>query len=371
MLAWAGGNDREAASACDAATAVRDEANYTGRMLLAVQRLRTDLGSNAPAGTDAKLLAGRQAYARLLDSPVTSLDAFTSEAQSVRYQLGKSYTRLNQAADAVKQQRILIAGAIVTLALLFALAWGMRNTVALGAGPLRLVRFGWRGALFLLLVLVLFSLPLLRSGPDVVESGTDESMAREAALDQADRAADAGERALARAAMMARAGAAWAVVDRGAGERALDAALAASRDARMNAEAQWGEAQAAQERTVSLKADAERALLVAKSLDGARGRVWADRQAAAEWMMIDPQRAGQMLAQARSQALRNDVTRYRDLDLRAIAAVWAGLDRPQALETLAAIGDPEIRSWGYRTLAQQLGGQEPVHSRRRVRPRNR
>ena len=67
---------------------------------------------------DTKIAAAEQRYARLLDTPVTSLDAFVSEAQGQRYTLGKLYTQINTAHAARQARNVLLIAAAVTLLVL-------------------------------------------------------------------------------------------------------------------------------------------------------------------------------------------------------------------------------------------------------------
>ena len=82
-----------------------------------------------PAWTDTP-----RRYSRMLDTPVTSLDAFVSEAQTARYQMNKSYTALNDMAEAAKLRMVLIYASVITLIVLGSLAWGLYNTRAIKAG---------------------------------------------------------------------------------------------------------------------------------------------------------------------------------------------------------------------------------------------
>ncbi len=129
-LDYAGGIEREAISPCPAAVQARQEVYYTGRLLLAIDRARAGLPRSAARDRlETQLIASRQTYSRLLDTPLTSLDAFTVEAQSLRYRLGKLYAGLNQLDAAAKRDRVLLVAGLLTLALLISLAWGWRNTL--------------------------------------------------------------------------------------------------------------------------------------------------------------------------------------------------------------------------------------------------
>ena len=123
--AWIGDIDRELISPCPAATRIHEELYYTERMMLAIDRTRAGLSDSEDlAKVDARVSAAQQTYSRLLDTPVTSVDAFTSEALMLRYRLGKSQTQINQIIDSIKRQRVLLFSFLATLVVLISLVWG-------------------------------------------------------------------------------------------------------------------------------------------------------------------------------------------------------------------------------------------------------
>lgn len=106
--AWSGGIERSQINPCPSAAQISEEIYYTERLMLAIQRA----SEQVPASTDlskneARFAGASQRYSRLLDAPVTSLEAFTSEAKMVRYQMGKSYSATNQAVETAKRARVL------------------------------------------------------------------------------------------------------------------------------------------------------------------------------------------------------------------------------------------------------------------------
>lgn len=369
VMAWTGGIDRDTRriSPCSAASRVREEVYYTERMLLAIDRARSDLPKRVDAGkNDALVAAARQTYSRLLDTPVTSLDAVSSEAQVLRYRLGKSYTWLNQVREALKSQLVLITAVLVTLVLLISLGWGWRNVAQFvatrgsktGGG----FRLGLRAVLFSVFVFVLFALPIFRVPAQEVESASQEEQARQTALDTAGRAEDAADRALARAWMLARVGAARADLNPQSAENALVDALGAAEEAHKSAAALWGEAQAVQEGTVGSQADQEKAWLASERLEAVNSRAWALRLMAAEWAAVDPAVAEEILASALDVATGQAAGLaptgiYRELDMRAIAVAWATLAKRADKGTAVAerINDPAIRAWALREIAEVAG----------------
>ncbi len=338
---------------CPAVKAYREELLYTEQLLTATERAGTFAGSGAVAAQEKRLAAFRQGYDALRQAPVTSLDAFTSQAQTLRFQGNKVLTAFNQAIDAGKRNRVLLFAVLVTLVVLGSLAWGLRNTLKFRPAARawwREGRPGWGTVAVAGLVFVLFALPLFRTPAAVVAIPTAEEQAVQTTLDTSGRVADTADRALARAWMLARVGAAWSQLDPAQGEVALNAALEAAAEAEEYADALWGQAWAAWEAGIGSPATQEKAALLAAQLEAVRSRAWGLRLIAAEWAAVDPARAAEIMAQAQALAEKNR-TVYGQVDLAAIAAEWPRVDPGQAASTLAKVTDPALRPWAEAAVA--------------------
>lgn len=355
VTAWRGGIEREESSPCPAAKSIHEELYFTERLLLMIDRTYLQAGSQA-SSIDARLAAYTQTYSRMLDAPVVSLDAFTSEAQGARFRLGKLHNTLNQMSEVQKARRVLIAAGLVTLALLVSLAWGMRNAQKyLGERRFRIKRLLSIPVVILLAAIFgFFTLPLFRDTAAEVASATVAELARQTVLDTAQRAASTADQAQARAWMLARVGAAWQERDSVQAQVALDEALLASAEAQSNEYALWGRAQAVQESSVGDMVALGQAALIANELDASRARFWAVPLIASEWALKDAQRAAEILTQEEGRAKAASGI-YRDLQLRAIALAWLNLDPARAAQSTSLIADSALRAWTWREIAQKTG----------------
>jgi hypothetical protein len=350
---WQGSIAREVDSPCPAAIKIHEELYYTERLLLMIDRAQAEVGV-LPEKTQSRLDGYTQRYSRMLDAPVSSLDAFVSEAQSTRYQMNKAYVTLNQMAEAAKLRTVLIYSTVITLLVLGSLAWGLYNTRAIKAGIVS-KSWGtfWRVA-FVLAVLIFFALPIFRVPAVEVEMTTEEQQAAQTTLDTAQRAADAADRAQARAWMLARVGTAWNEMEAEQAKNVLDESLLAIETARKNEEALWGQSLAVQEVTVGIEVEMESAGLIAADLNAARARAWATPLIAVELNTVDPDKAVALL-QAEQENVLGQSGLYRDLQLRALSLAWAKMDPAQAAPTAAQIHDPALRAWTFRELAVLTG----------------
>jgi hypothetical protein len=352
---WKGGIGREVNSPCPASTAIHEELYYTERLLLMIDRTQGSVGP-LPEKTQARLDKYTQRYSRMLDIPITSLDAFISEAQTARYQMNKAYTTLNQMAQAEKQRTVLLYAAVTTLILLGSLAWGLYNTRAIKAGTVSKSWATFWRVVFVLAVFVFFALPIFRVPPVEMMETTEEQQEAQTTLDTAQRAADAADRAQARAWMLARVGVAWNETDATQAQNLLEESLTSLEAALENETALWGQSLAVQEVTVGHEAEMEAADLIAADLNAARGRAWALPLIALEWNKIDPVRAATLL-EAEQESLEGQTDLYRDLQLRGLALAWAKVEAIKATPTAAQIKDPSLRAWTYRELAILIGDQ--------------
>jgi hypothetical protein len=355
--AWRGGIQREALSPCPDATRLHEELYYTERLLLALDRGKTGLGNGTDlTSVNARISAASEGYARLLDTPIASLDAYVSEAQTLRFQMGKVFTQINQITDAQKKQRSLVFAGLVTLVLLVSLAWGIYNTRHAGKHSStkggRFSTYALRG-FFLLLVFGLFALPLFRPTAQEVVSASLEEQAVTTALDTAQRAADAAERADGRAWMFSKIGAASQTFNPDLSQQSFGSALGAADQSAINSYSLWGEAALAREVSVGDPAMLEKAGLIANQLDSASSRGWALALIGSEWAQVDPAQAEEILEQAYNVASQGQGI-YRDLDLRRIAIAWSPLNAERAVQVAEQVKNPGLRAWGLRELGSRL-----------------
>jgi hypothetical protein len=382
--AWSGGINRAASSPCPAVKTIGEELYYTERMLLTLDRGLSQLPASADTTSlDAKLSSATQTYSRLLDSPVTSLDAFVSEAQVLRFRLGKIYAQLNQMLDQQKQTRVVLFAGVVTLILLISLAWGWRNAQKMSAvAGITGTRFSTRPTtwIFVLLVFVLFSLPIFRGATQEITETSVEQQEQQTVLDNALRSSDTADRELARSWMLARVAAAQYSLDPERAVEDFNQALSTAADAQQNSFVIWGKAKSAQEAAAGEWAAEGKAVYITSQLDAIRSRAWGLQQIAETWISVDPQKSAEILEQALEVA-QESVGLYYDLDARNIAVTYAQLDVERSLEIIQTVTSLSIKAWGLREIAAttrdaailELAGKtarqipEPVESARALR----
>lgn len=347
--AWKGSIARDIDSPCPAVTKIHEELYYTERLLLMIDRAQVEVGP-LPEKTQARLEGYTQRYSRILDAPVTSLDAFVSEAQTTRYQMNKAYAILNQMAETAKRSTVLTYAALITLIVLGSLAWGLYNTRAIKAGIISKSWATFWRVTFVVAVLVFFALPIFRVPAVEVEMATEEQQVAQTTLDTAQRAANADDRAQARAWMLARIGTAWNELDADQAQSLLNESILALATARDNENALWGQSLAVQEVTVGTRVEMEAASLIAADLNAARARAWVLPLMAIETNEIDPARAN-LLLQNEQDSIVSQAGLYRDLQLRGLALAWAKVSATRAIPTAEIIDDPALRAWTLRELA--------------------
>jgi tetratricopeptide (TPR) repeat protein len=318
-------------------------------MLMMIDRAKAQVGP-LPEKTQTRLDSYTQQYSRLLDKPFTSLDAFIAESQTTRFRLNKIYTSINQIAEAKKQQTVLIYAGVITLIVLGSLAWGLYNTRSIQSGGLKKSRSLFKWAVFVLLVLAFFALPIFRVPAAEVETVTIEAQEAQSILDTADRAATAADRAQARTWMLARLGAAWNEIDPIQAQTVLEEALTSVQQARENKEALWGQSLSVQETTIGVSIGMEKASLIATDLNAARARAWSVPLIAVELNKVDPVRAAELL-QVEQASLESRTGIYCDLQLRGLALAWAEIEQSKEVTTAGVIHDASIRAWTLREAA--------------------
>jgi hypothetical protein len=345
---WKGGIAAEMNTPCPAAKRVHEELYYTERLLLMIDRAQGSVGT-LPEKTRLRLEGYTQQYSRMLDIPISSLDAFVSEAQSTRYQLSKIYSGLNDGAEDAKKRTVLAYAAFATLVVLGSLIWGLYNTGRFKTSTGKQKAFFRRGV-FVLCVLAFFALPLFRVPAAEVVTATQQQQDEQGVLDSADRAAAAHDRAMARAWMLARLGASWNDINPALAASMLDDAISGVRQAEANNNGMWGQSLAVQEAMIGVPIDMEKAGLIAVDLNAARARLWSVPLIAAEWNKVDPLQAAGPL-QAEQEKLASQAGVYRDLQMRGIALAWTEIEPSQSMPTAQEIADPSVRAWTLREIA--------------------
>lgn len=353
--AWVGGIAHNQISPCPAASQIQEEIYYTERLMLAIDRAREDVPANANMSkSDARLAAAEQHYSRLLDAPVTSLEAFSAEAAMVRFRLGKVYTAINQAIEVAKRARVTWVAAGVTVILVASLVWGWINARkainSTSTDSSQGFRISANRVIFLVIVFIIFALPIFRIPSQAVTTTSAEEQERLATIDEAGRAALTADRELSRAWMLAQIGASLEASDPELAEAILEEALVAAEEAQNNATAIWGLSQSAWEAGRAETEMNAQAALVSSNLDAMRGRAWGLRLIAESWIEIDAEQAETILGMAKEQS-ENAVYPYDELDQRAIAVTWARIDKTQGIITALGISDPALRSWALREIA--------------------
>lgn len=365
---WRGPVEAASSNPCPAMKTISEELYYTERLLLMANEAENDVpGYLRSDAVETRLTTASENYSRLLDMPVTSLDAFVAEAQGMRYRLGKTYAQINSLIETGKRQRVFFFAALASLVMLVSLLWGWRNTrKALaaaaanrneGALPQSDSRktawfFYAPRAAPVLVIFILFALPIFRVPAAETAAASDEELAFQARLDEASRAAGSADKAQARVWMLGQA--ALLKNDDAEGQAALTVAKQSALEAVLNQEALLGQAYTAQEAAFGQEISLEKAYLTSGDILASLSRAWGLRRLAESWTSVDQPVAAELLASALDQA-RDGAEIYRDLDLRSIAAAWARLDPFEGWKVTEEITDPAIRSWGQREIAALTG----------------
>ena len=354
---WMGPIDAQINSPCPGSSLIQEEIYYTDRLLLAIERLKGSLPTWIDTSRiDRQVQNYSQNYARLLETPVTSGGALSAEAQLLRYKLGKLYYQLSAMNDQARQTRILFFAGLITLILILSLVWGLYNTRRLSGGAAISLKLpGW-SIIGVLLIFIIFALPIFRSPTVPAAAATEIQLERLAAVDEAQRAADASERAESRVWALGKVGALLSEIEPGLSQQAIEAAALGAEENRLNSLGLWGEAHAARELAAGNVYALDQASVAVSALDASRSRAWGLSQAASDWISLDPALAISFLEQA-LLATQDSLSPYRDLDLRSIAVAYAQLDPGKSILILRQMSDPALRSWGYRELAQKTGDQ--------------
>ncbi len=176
-----------------------------------------------------------------------------------------------------------------------------------------------------------------------------------AVADKASKLADNLDNMNTRAYGLAELGGAMAASDPSGARPVIDEALSLAREVHSPANkyaleglkaetADWG------------ASDAETVAPFLKRIEEAISRVWAIRAAAGSLARLDRPGAEAALDEAAAEAAAIPDARYRDLDLRGVAAQMAGMDAQKATAAAGKIADPRIKAWALTSIGSEISG---------------
>jgi uncharacterized membrane protein (DUF485 family) len=347
-LAWNGDPACDALSPCPTVRELRDELAYTDAAFDAIANGMRDLASHGISTTtlDARLLAREESFPRVVETSYRTVDAGVGAARSFRYQLNKTYTRVQSDRSAWTMNVMLIVGVIVTLFLLASLAWGWWNTRHLKVSIFRGFRLSVGAFLFVLVVFVIFALPIFNP-PTQTEAATAADLTRQNALDAATRAAVSAENLSAQAWEISRLAASSSPASRPA---LIETAISSTRVLETNFDAYWGSARALEESAVTWDKASDAAPPLVQRIEVAASRAWAYAAMADELAVTNPVSATALLNTALARTQKNPDSYFRDLDLKKIAVAWSPLNRDRAIAAANQIADPFLRAWALREM---------------------
>ena len=339
---------------CPGVKSLTEETFYTESRLAQLNRMAAaaDSEGTAVAAWRRKAAETGESFSRMKMEAGGSVSQFAKGAAVLRSGLQKVYDRAFEArAESGRRWLIGVSGILLVLV-----------AVVVGAGYRKLRRFDHK---LLLAALLLGGFSLNACAPDAKEA-TPKSMSQER-LDQA-RAVAAKltakvEDQFSASIHLAEAARDWARIDGPNGERAFQLAwrmaLRAREEGRQitplkKVAEQWPNPAEA----VKQKVNFDAVLDLRDDLKAIEGRTWALRAIAEEWRQADPQKGREALESATREAYGIQNEDIRDIELKAMAEAWAGIDEARALETGRAIQDPFLRSVFLAGLASGLKEKE-------------
>jgi hypothetical protein len=202
--------------------------------------------------------------------------------------------------------------------------------------------------LFAVLALLLTSLLLVSCKESAEKKGVDPKVLA-ATVEKAMKAADALDNMNSKAYEMGQVGLAMAQNGAAGSAQVLDEALNIAREAHSPANKAM---------VAELKAetggwepkDMEQIAPAFDRLEKATGRVWTLRSIAEGIAVSDKGRARSILMEAAAEAEAMADKKYRDLDLRGVAAGLAGMDADAAMGVAGKISDPRVKAYALNAI---------------------
>ncbi len=339
---------------CPGIKILSEETFHTESRLVQVNRLAAEAGGEGTSAAAWRRKAGEigDSFNRLKDEGGLSGSRFARGAAVLRGGLQKIYDQAFESrAESGRKWLIGIAGILLIAAALLA-----------GIGYRKLGRFG-KTVLFA--ALLCGSLSLSACSPEAGEKPS-KSTAQEG-LDQARAIAGKltarAEDQFATAILLAETAGDWARLDAESAGKAFQLAWRLALRGReegaqiaplRKVAEQWpNPAEAARQ-----KVNFDQVLDLRDDLKALEGRTWALRAVAEEWIRGNPQKGREALEFAVREARSIRSGDVRDIELKALAEAWAGIDPEAAVETARGIQDPFLKSVSLAGIAGLLKEKE-------------
>jgi hypothetical protein len=339
---------------CPGVKTLSEETFYTESRLVQLDRMASAAAGEGTAAAAWRRKTGEAAesFGRMKAEAGHSASAFANDAAILRGGLQKVYDQAFEArAESGRRRLIGISAMILILAALLA-----------GVGYRKLGGFG-KKALVAALLCGSFSL-------SACTQEARETAPKSSAQERLDQArAVAGkltariEERVSAAILLAGAAGDWSRLDDGGGEKAFQLAwrmaLKGREEGALTAPlrkiaAEWPNPAEAIRSRVNFDA----VLDLRDDLRALEGRTWALRAVAEEWHRVSPKKGRESLEFATREALAIQNADVRDIELKALAEAWAGIDEAKALETAGAIRDPFLKSVSLGMIAPLLKDKE-------------
>ena len=339
---------------CPGVKTLAEETFYTESRLVQLNRLAGEAEGEGTAAAAWRRKTGEigDSFERMKSESTFSILSFAKGAAVLRGGLQKIYDQaFNARAESARRWLIGISGMILILAAVLA-----------GIGYRKLGRFGKKA---LIAGLVCGSLSLSACSQEAKE--TLPKSASQERLDQARgvtaKLAARVEEQFSAAILLAGAAREYARIDSLSSDRAFQLAWRMALKGREEGTRiaplkkiaeQWPNPVEA----VKQKVDFDAVLDLRDDLRAIEGRTWAVRAVAEEWYQANPKKGREALEFATREARGMQNADVRDIELKAIAEAWAGIDEALALETLAGIQDPFLKSVSQAGIASRLKNKE-------------
>ncbi len=333
---------------CPGLRSLAEENFFTASRILRLQEILKELEKTgwATGSLQQNLHRNAEAFSSLKAEATRSSSRFSQETMALRSRLQKIYDRASQMREETGRRWLIGVGSLVLLALLV--------LVGIGYGKMNRI-----GKLLWVVGLAVGCFTL-----NACSSERGETTKKSPAQEQVDRSLSVArqvsgqvEDGFHRSVLLAQMARHWASIDRQEAERTFELAWKIASQAQEKSEnlerlepivSRWPEPSAA----ASEKVNWDSVLDLRDQLRQFRGRTWALRVVAEEWLKVDPVRGRQALERALQEAASGKDAEIRDRELRAIAETWARVDRQVAWEVSRSIQGFLLRSMALKEVGR-------------------
>ncbi len=339
-------------SPCPGIRSVSEEIFFTESRVLKLDQILRPMDGEGRMSShlSTKISEVGEAFLNVKDSRKDSIAQFSEQTSFLRASLQKVYDRILKKRDESDRRWLIGLGSLILLGLFILLWTGIRKLEQMG-----------KVLLIVLLIGTAFTSTAcsFRSEQPAEKSPGQERL--EQSLSVATKSTTKMEETFFESILLAETAREWSKVEPNPAGKAFELAWQVALKAREKAgrvRSLWPHQSGASKE----KVNPDTVLDLQDEIRNTRGRTWALRVVAEEWIKVDERKGRSALDQVSRETLEIGDVGVRDHELKPVAEAWVAIDRNRALEIARSIKDPFLRVTALASVVRSISDKQKARN---------